>query len=72
KTSEGNQRAVQHEALIQGSLDRNNPLRRELQETYQNQELFLRFRFRYAADQKPQDEGEFFVFWLDRYEGSDQ
>ncbi|MCA9021297.1 MAG: hypothetical protein KDA74_14205, partial [Planctomycetaceae bacterium] len=64
--------AIQHEALIQGSVERNNPLRRELSETYQDQELFLRFRFRYAADQKPRDEGEFFVFWLDRYEGSDK
>lgn len=64
--------AIQHEALIQGSVERNNPLRRELKGTYQDQELFLRFRFRYAADQKPRDEGEFFVFWLDRYEGSDK
>ncbi|WP_417382568.1 PSD1 and planctomycete cytochrome C domain-containing protein [Gimesia sp.] len=72
KRAEGKPRAIQHEALIQGSVERNNPLRRELQETYQGQELFLRFRFRYAADQKSRDEGEFFVFWLDRYEGSDK
>ncbi len=66
------QLVIQHEALIQGSVERNNPLRRELTETYQGQELFLRFRFRYAADERLRDEGEFFVFWLDRYEGSDQ
>jgi len=68
----GKPAAIRHEALIQGSVQRNNPLRRELNETYQGQELFLRFRFRYAADEKQRDEGEFFVFWLDRYEGSDQ
>ena len=66
------QQIIAHEALIQGTGKRNNPLRRELQETYQGQELFLRFRFRYAADEKLRDQGEFFVFWLDRYEGSDQ
>jgi len=67
----GKQQMIQHEALIQGSVKRNNPLRRELKETYQGQELFLRFRFHYAADAKQRDEGEFFVFWLDRYEGTD-
>tara|TARA_R110002111_G_scaffold227346_1_gene288863 strand:- start:129547 stop:132627 length:3081 start_codon:yes stop_codon:yes gene_type:complete len=72
KTHAGKAPVIQHEALIQGSVQRNNPLRRELTETYQGQELFLRFRFRYAADEKLRDEGEFFVFWLDRYEGSDQ
>ncbi|MFH1300639.1 MAG: PSD1 and planctomycete cytochrome C domain-containing protein [Planctomycetota bacterium] len=71
KTADDKQRAIAHEALIQGSVQRNNPLRRELQETYQDQELYLRFRFRYAADAKQRDEGEFFVFWLDRYEGTD-
>lgn len=67
-----NQQNRQHEALIQGSGARNNPLRRELAQTYQEQDLFLRFRFRYAADQKLRDQGEFFVLWLDRYEGSDK
>ena len=71
-TPNGKQQTIQHEALIQGTAKRNNPLRRELEETYQGQELFLRFRFRYAADEKLRDQGEFFVFWLDRYEGSDQ
>lgn len=71
KTADDQQRAIAHEALIQGSVQRNNPLRRELKETYQDQELYLRFRFRYAADKKQRDEGEFFVFWLDRYEGTD-
>lgn len=66
------QQVIAHEAMIQGTGKRNNPLRRELKETYQEQELFLRFRFRYAADEKLRDQGEFFVFWLDRYEGSDQ
>jgi len=72
KSRDKKQLVIQHEALIQGSVQRNNPLRRELKETYQGQELFLRFRFRYAADEKLRDQGEFFVFWLDRYEGSDQ
>ncbi|QDV49701.1 PSD1 and planctomycete cytochrome C domain-containing protein [Gimesia fumaroli] len=71
KTSNEKHNAIAHEALIQGSVQRNNPLRRELKQTYQDQELFLRFRFRYAADAKQRDEGEFFVFWLDRYEGTD-
>ncbi|QDU09947.1 PSD1 and planctomycete cytochrome C domain-containing protein [Gimesia aquarii] len=72
KSQNKQQQAIQHEALIQGSGKRNNPLRRELQETYQGQELFLRFRFRYAVDERLRDQGEFFVFWLDRYEGTDE
>lgn len=72
KAADNNQNLLAKEALIQGSVQRNNPLRRELQQTYQGQELFLRFRFRYAADEKARDEGEFFVFWLDRYQGTDK
>lgn len=58
-----------HGALIQGTLDRNNPLRRELAQPFRGAELFVRFQFRYDP---PEDEGEFFVLWLDRLDGGDR
>ncbi|WP_197443606.1 PSD1 and planctomycete cytochrome C domain-containing protein [Maioricimonas rarisocia] len=59
---------------IQGTESRNNPLRRQLDEPYSGDELFVRYRLRYDArtiDLPTEDEGEFFVLWLDISEGSD-
>jgi len=55
--------------LLRGTGDRNNPLRRELAAPYRGPELFVRFRFLYEP---PEDEGEFFVLWLDRLDGGDR
>lgn len=55
--------------LIQGTLDRNNPLRRELAQPFRGPELYVRFQLRYDP---PEDEGEFFVLWLDRLDGGDR
>jgi len=54
---------------MQGTLDRNNPLRRELAQPFRGAELFVRFQLRYDP---PEDEGEFFVMWLDRLDGGDR
>ncbi len=54
--------------VIQGTGERNNPLRRELAEPFRDRELFVRFRFRYDP---PEDNSEFFVLWLDRLDGGD-
>ena len=59
---------------IQGTGDRNNPLRRALRSSYAGDELFIRFRLRYDAktiDTPAKGDGEFFVFWLDAVEGND-
>jgi len=55
--------------MMQGTLDRNNPLRRELAQPFRGAELFVRFQFRYDP---PEDDGEFFVMWLDRLDGGDR
>ncbi len=57
------------EAIIEGTGDRNNPLRRELAEPFRESRLFVRFSLRYDP---PEDEGEFFVMWLDRLDGGDE
>lgn len=60
---------------INGSESRNNPLRRQLAEPLTGDEVFVRYRIRYDAksiDTPLQDEGEFFVLWLDALEGNDQ
>jgi len=54
--------------MRQGTLDLNNPLRRELAQPFRGAELFVRFQFRYDP---PEDDGEFFVMWLDRLDGMD-
>lgn len=62
--------SVIHE--IHGSGDRQNPLRRQLETPFTGDELFVRYRIRYDAaslDCPPDDEGEFFVLWLDAVEG---
>jgi len=64
---------------IRGFDDRDNPLRRQLQQAYTGDELFVRFLIRYDADsidvatgkKDSPDEGEFFVLWLDDIDGSD-
>lgn len=60
---------------ITGTEDRNNPLRQALKSPYAGDELFVRYRIRYDAstiDTPLQDEGEFFVLWLDQSEGNDK
>ncbi len=62
---------------IRGTGDRNNPLRRQLREPFQGAELFVQFRFQYAAaglDEPSEGEGagEFFVLWMDAVDGGDQ
>ncbi|MBD3675862.1 MAG: DUF1553 domain-containing protein [Planctomycetaceae bacterium] len=60
--------------VITGTESRNNPLRRQLETPFTGEELYLRYRIRYDAktlDTPLQDEGEFFVFWLDEQEGTD-
>ncbi len=59
---------------IQGTEDRNNPLRIPLGQPFAGEELYVRFRLNYAQeslDTPPDDEGEFLVLWLDETEGSD-
>lgn len=61
------------EILIQGTGERNNPLRRELKESVRGPELFVRFQFRYDPEGKDKsDDSEFFVMWLDRVDGGDR
>lgn len=60
---------------INGTEGRNNPLRTKLAMPYASDELFVRYRIRYEAasiDTPTEDEGEFFVLWLDTTEGGDQ
>ena len=59
---------------INGTDSRNNPLRRQLESPFTGDELFVRYRIHYAAeslDTPADDEGEFFVLWLDQAEGND-
>lgn len=60
--------------LIRGSGERNNPLRRQLKETFAGDELFVGFRFAYEPRKQPAKgvDPEFFVLWLDRTDGSDR
>ncbi|MEX2580270.1 MAG: DUF1549 and DUF1553 domain-containing protein [Verrucomicrobiales bacterium] len=59
---------------LRGTGRRQNPLRRRLHEPFDGDAIFVRFRMEYAAeslDSPPQDEGEFFVLWLDEDEGGE-
>lgn len=61
-------------AVIRGTKDRNNPLRRQLDEPFDGAELFVRFLISYdeeSIDKAPQSDGEFFVLWLDSVDGGD-
>ena len=72
-----NQSAIAPAAVafeIRGTGNRNNPIRRRLSKPFAGEELFAKFRIRYAADgidQPGEGNGEFFVFWFDRVEGGD-
>lgn len=59
---------------IRGIDNRDNPLRRELANPFVGDALYVRFLFRYRGrdiDQLDEDDGEFFVLWLDDIDGSD-
>lgn len=59
--------------LIRGTGGRNNPLRRQLDRVYAEDEVFVAFRFVYEPKRvRESPDPEFFVLWLDRTEGSDQ
>ncbi len=62
------------DVLIMGTGDRNNPLRRQLAETFTGDELFVGYRFLYEPDEidAGKIDPEFFILWLDRNEGSDR
>lgn len=63
-----------HTFEIRGTGGRNNPIRRPLNTPFSGDQLFARFRLRYAAesiDGPPRGDGEFFVLWLDASEGDD-
>ena len=70
KTTETSRQDV----LILGTGDRNNPLRRQLAETFTDEELFVGYRFLYEPDEiaATQTDPEFFILWLDRTDGSDR
>lgn len=60
--------------LIRGTGERNNPVRRELNEPFSGDELFVRFLIEYDAaslDTAQDGDGEFFVLWLDETGGGD-
>ena len=59
---------------IRGTEGRQNPLRHSLAEPFSGDTLFVRFSLHYAGglDAPPEDEGEFFVLWLDSTEGNDR
>lgn len=59
---------------IRGTKGRNNPIRRQLQQPFHGEELFVRFSLRYGAegvDRPGEGDGEFFVLWFDEEEGHD-
>lgn len=59
--------------FIGGTGGRNNPLRRQLNQVFTDDELFVGFRFLYEPAKSPSaNDPEFFVLWLDRTEGTDQ
>lgn len=60
---------------IQGTGDRNNPLRRKLDVPFDGDQVFVRFRMRYRAatiDQPTSGNGEFLILWLDETDGGDR
>ena len=59
---------------IYGTGGRNNPLGKSLDTPYDDNELFIRFAFRYqkdSLDSPPETSGEFFVLWLDEDESNE-
>lgn len=64
-----------HAVEINGTGERNNPLRRQLGEPFVGDELFVRFLLQYDADSidtTTDGDGEFFVLWLDEVAGNDR
>ena len=60
--------------LIEGTGFRANPVRRKISPSFSGEEIFVRYRLRYAGESldTPEDgDGEFFVLWLDDEEGGD-
>lgn len=64
---------------IRGTGDRNNPIRRSLDQSLTQREVFVRFDLHYrgpdsevAGAKDSKVDPEFFVVWLDRLEGGDQ
>lgn len=65
--------------VIEGTGERQNPLRRKLDAPFDSDVLFVRFQIRYDASSidsakagaPQQGDGEFFVLWLDESEGAE-
>lgn len=60
---------------IRGTLQRNNPLRRQLPQPLASQQLFVRFDLTYRDPTRTDGSAvdpEFFVLWLDRLDGGDR
>ncbi|WP_166823109.1 PSD1 and planctomycete cytochrome C domain-containing protein [Thalassoroseus pseudoceratinae] len=58
--------------VISGTEARSNPLKQRLDAPVDANEIFVRYRLRYdgrTLDTPPNDEGEFFVLWLDDVDG---
>ena len=71
KVSLSDGRAVE----INGTGERNNPLRRSLSQPFTGDEFFVRFLIQYDAesiDTAADGDGEFFVMWLDEVAGNDR
>ena len=65
---------VSRQFVITGTEGRSNPLKRPLRQPLDDDEVFVRYRLRYDAhslDLPTEDEGEFFVLWLDNVDGGD-
>lgn len=59
---------------IQGTGKRNNPLRRKLKQQIRSNEIFISYTFHYenhSNNSLKKFDPEFFVLWLDRFDGSD-
>ena len=64
--------AIGNAIVVGGTADRNNPIRRQLEQPYSEQTLFVRFLFRSRFDStRPVTEGRFAVLWLDEIDGGD-
>jgi hypothetical protein len=65
-----------HRSLeIQGTGQRNNPLRRELKQALSHREVFVRYDLQYQGESSSDSskvDPEFFVLWLDRLDGGDR
>ncbi len=63
---------VREQFVISGTDGRSNPLKRQLATPITDDEVFVRYRLRYdsqSLDTPVEDEGEFFVLWLDDVDG---